>query len=175
MDWRRSHRSCPHDIRHAPATIRANGILTTADRHGMQPAVFRGASGSTLQVGSVPMLRIEVAVLERMPVRMIVSWYTPIGQAHRITIALHSMMDETRALHGCVGCSVSTRIREQGIVRYVEEWQTEEDLRQRVRSSAFSGLAALMEYASKPPRVEFALPGGNRGLDFVEEVQRSRN
>ena len=113
-------------------------------------------------------------MLEQMPVRMIVCWLTPIGQAHRITMALHSMMDDTRALHGCVGCSVSTRIRDQGVVRYVEEWQTEEDLRRRVRSSAFTGLAALMEYAMKPPRVEFALPGGTRGLDFVEEVQRVR-
>ena len=112
--------------------------------------------------------------MEQMPVRMIVCWLTPIGQAHRITMALHSMMDDTRALHGCVGCSVSTRIRDQGVVRYVEEWQTEEDLRRRVRSSAFTGLASLMEYAVKPPRVEFALPGGTRGLDFVEEVQRVR-
>jgi quinol monooxygenase YgiN len=106
---------------------------------------------------------------------MIVCWLAPIGQAHRITMALHSMMDETRVLHGCVGCSVSTRIRDQGIVRYVEEWQTEDDLRRRVRSSAFTGLAALIEYAIKPPTIEFALPGGTRGLDFVEEVQQSRS
>ncbi len=123
---------------------------------------------------ATPMPCSRGSVLEQMPVRMIVCWLTPIGQAHRITMALHSMMDDTRALHGCVGCSVSTRIRDQGVVRYVEEWQTEEDLRRRVRSSAFTGLAALMEYAMKPPRVEFALPGGTRGLDFVEEVQRVR-
>jgi quinol monooxygenase YgiN len=115
------------------------------------------------------------SVLDRTPVRMTVSWLTPIGQAHRITMALHSMMDETRALHGCVGCSVSTHIRKRGIVRYIEEWQTEEDLRRRVRSSAFTDLATLIEYAVKPPRVEFALPGGNRGLDFVEEAQRTRS
>lgn len=114
-------------------------------------------------------------MLDRLPVRMTVSWFTPIGQAHRITMALHSMMDETRALHGCVGCSVSTRIRARGTVRYVEEWQTEEDLRRRVKSRSFTGLAALMEYAGKPPRIEFALPGGTRGLDFVEEVQQTRN
>ncbi len=84
------------------------------------------------------------------------------------------MMDEARAFHGCVGCFVSTHIRDRGVVRYIEEWRTEEDLRSRVRSSAFTGLAALMEDAARPPRVEFALPRGNRGLDFVEEVQRSR-
>jgi quinol monooxygenase YgiN len=106
---------------------------------------------------------------------MTVRWLAPIAQAHRITMALHSMVGETRALRGCVGCLVSTRIRQRGIVRYVEEWQTEEDLRRRVRSSGFTDLATLMELAPKPPRVEFALPGGIRGLDFVEEAQRLRH
>ena len=114
-------------------------------------------------------------MLDGPTVRMTVHWLAPIGQAHRITAALNSMIEETRSLHGCIGCTVSTRISNRGIVRYVEEWETEEDLRLRVRSSAFSSLAALIECAVKPPRVQFALPGGTRGLDFVEEVQRSRN
>jgi len=106
---------------------------------------------------------------------MTVSWLTPIGQAQRITVALHSMIDQTRAVHGCLGCSITTRIGKRALVRYTEEWESEEDLRRRVRSSAFTGVAALMESAIKPPRVEFALQSGTRGLDFVEEVQRSRN
>lgn len=114
-------------------------------------------------------------MLDARTVRMTVYWMAPIGQAHRITAALNSMIDETRALHGCLGCTVSTRISKKGIVRYVEEWETEEDLRLRVRSSGFRGLAALIEYAVKPPRVQFALPGGIRGLDFVEECQNTRN
>jgi quinol monooxygenase YgiN len=102
---------------------------------------------------------------------MTVSWLAPIGQAHRIVMALQSMLDETRAAHGCLGCSISTRINNRAVVRYVEEWRTEEDLRRRVGSRAFRSVSALMEYAVKPPRVEFTLPSGNRGLDFVEELQ----
>jgi len=114
-------------------------------------------------------------VLDGPTVRMTVHWLAPIGQAHRITAALNSMIEETRSLHGCIGCTVSTRISKKGIVRYVEEWQTEEDLRLRVRSRAFTNLATLIECAPTPPRVQFALPGGTRGLDFVEEVQRTRH
>jgi len=106
---------------------------------------------------------------------MTVSWLTPIAQAQRITEALHSMIDQTRAVHGCLGCSITTRISKRALVRYTEEWESEEDLRRRVRSSAFTDVATLMESAIKPPRVEFALHNGIRGLDFVEEVQRSRN
>jgi quinol monooxygenase YgiN len=109
-----------------------------------------------------------------MLIRMIISWSAPIGQAHRITLALHSMMDETRALRGCVGCTVTTRLRDQGVVRYVEEWKSEADLRGRIRSSTFTHLASLMEAGTTPPRVEFELPGGNRGFDFIEEARHSR-
>ena len=65
-------------------------------------------------------------------VRMTVEWVTPIGQTRAMTMALHSVADETRTAHGCVGCSVSTDIGNQGVVRYTEEWLTEEDLRQRL-------------------------------------------
>jgi quinol monooxygenase YgiN len=106
---------------------------------------------------------------------MAVRWSAPIGQAHRIAMALHSMMDETLASHGCVACAVSTHISSRGVIRYVEEWKTEEDLRQRLRSSTFASLAALMEDVARPPQVEFRLPGGRRGLDFVEDVQRLRS
>jgi len=101
---------------------------------------------------------------------MTISWLAPIGQARRIVVALQSMLDETRATHGCLGCSISTRINNRAVVRYVEEWRTEEDLRHRVGSRAFRSVSALMEYAVKPPRIEFILPSGTRGLEFVEDM-----
>jgi hypothetical protein len=59
-------------------------------------------------------------------------------------------------------------------VRYTEEWETEEDLRRRLEGSSFSNLAALIDEATEPPLVEFALPGGVRGLDYVEEARRAK-
>jgi quinol monooxygenase YgiN len=102
---------------------------------------------------------------------MTVEWFVPLGQARPITIALHSLMADARSARGCLGCFVSTGIKDQGTVRYVEEWQTEEDLRRRLESNAFVELAALIDDATEPPHVEFALPTGTRGLDFVEEVR----
>jgi len=106
-------------------------------------------------------------------VRMTVEWYVPLGQTRPITMALHSVAAETRALRGCVGCSVSTDIGNRGIVRYTEEWQTEDDMRMRVRSDTFAHLVALVEDATEPPRIEFTTANGTRGLDFVEEVRAS--
>jgi quinol monooxygenase YgiN len=107
-------------------------------------------------------------------VRMTVEWFVPLGQARPITQALHTMMVDMRRSHGCIGCSLSTGIRDQGTVRYMEEWETEDDLRRRLEGSSFSNLAALIDDATEPPLVEFALPGGVRGLDYVEEARRSK-
>ena len=102
---------------------------------------------------------------------MTIEWFVPLGQTRPITMALHSVAAETRTARGCVGCSVSTDIGNRGTVRYVEEWLTEDDLRQRVRSDTFVHLVTLMEDATQPPRIEFALAHETRGLDFVEEVR----
>ncbi len=105
-------------------------------------------------------------------VRMTVEWLLPLGQMMPITHALHSLATDIRAVRGCIGCSVSTDIGPRAAVRYMEEWKTEEDLRHRLQSDTFMKLVTLIEVAPQPPRIEFALPAGTRGLDFVEEVRR---
>ena len=107
-------------------------------------------------------------------VRMTIEWSVPIGQTRSITMALHSLASDVRSTVGCVSCSVSTDMANRGVVRYVEEWQTEEDLRQRVSADTFTPLIALMEEAAQPPRVEFALARGTRGFEFAEEVRGAR-
>jgi len=104
---------------------------------------------------------------------MTIEWLVPIGQSRPFTMALHSLAAETRPTHGCVGCSVATDIGKRGTVRYVEEWSSENDLRQRVLSDSFDHLVSLMEDAPQPPRVEFKLGRETRGLDFVAEVRAS--
>jgi quinol monooxygenase YgiN len=106
-------------------------------------------------------------------VRMTIEWHMPLGQTRPITMALHSLAADTRTTRGCIGCSVSTDIGKRGTVRYVEEWQTEDDLKRRVQSDTFSQLVTLIDDATQPPRIEFSLDRETRGLDFVEEVRRT--
>jgi quinol monooxygenase YgiN len=104
---------------------------------------------------------------------MTIEWFVPIGQTRPITLALHSLAAETRTVRGCIGCSLATDIGNRGTVRYSEEWLTEEDLRRRIRSDNFSQLATLMDDATQPPRIQFALAHETRGFDFLEEVRLS--
>ena len=104
-------------------------------------------------------------------VRMTVEWLVPPGQARSIALALHSISADLRVTPGCLRCSVSTELTARGAVRYTEEWDSEADLRARVGSKAFLRLAALLAASDLAPNVEFTLPAGARGVDFVEDVR----
>src|SRR5262245_45470818 len=107
--------------------------------------------------------------------RMTIEWSVPIGQTRPMTMALHSLAADVRPTFGCVSCSVSTDIANRGVVRYVEEWQSDDDLRLRVNGDTFMQVISLIEEAAHPPRIEFALARGTRGVEFIEEVRGARH
>ena len=106
------------------------------------------------------------------PVRMTVEWTVRPEQFRSVATALHSVMMATRAEPGCLNCSLATELGKRVTIQFVEAWESEESLKRHVRSDRFVTLAGLMESATEAPRVEFALPGGPRGLDYASEVRR---
>ncbi len=105
-------------------------------------------------------------------VRMVIEWFVPVAKTRFITDALHRLMVAARAEPGCVGCSVTTDVGDRGTIRYVEDWQSEADIQRQFRTERFTNLVALVEDGEEAPFVEFELPTGIRGLDYVEEVCR---
>jgi quinol monooxygenase YgiN len=83
--------------------------------------------------------------------------------------ALRFLMSATRLESGCQGCSVW--VDPDMTVHYVEEWETEADMRQRVRSSKFTSLLGVIESAQEQPRVQFDFVTSTRGLDYVTQVR----
>lgn len=86
--------------------------------------------------------------------------------------ALQGIMLSTRIEAGCIGCALSTEVGLRVAISYVEEWSDEEHLDRQLRSPRFAVLAELMEQASEPPVVEFALHEIRRGLDYADEIRR---
>ena len=83
--------------------------------------------------------------------------------------ALRFLMSGTRLEPGCRGCSVW--VDPDSTLQYVEEWDTEADMRQRVRSPRFTSLLGIIESADAPPRVQFDFVTSTRGLDYVAQVR----
>ena len=83
--------------------------------------------------------------------------------------ALRFLITGTRLEEGCSRCSAWAE--PDSTVHYVEEWETEADMRRRVRSPRFTSLLAVMEAARESPRVQFDFVTRTRGLDYVAEVR----
>ena len=103
---------------------------------------------------------------------MILRWRVAPAQAAAVTSALQDLMVRVRTAPGCTSCWVSTDIDERVDIRYVSEWEREDDLQRQIRSKDFLRLAELLERASEHPVVEFVLPTGVRGLEYAEMLRR---
>jgi quinol monooxygenase YgiN len=94
------------------------------------------------------------------------------GAARRskeVVAALRFLMVTTRLEPGCRNCGVW--IDSDSAVRYTEEWATEVDMRQRVRSERFTSLLSVIESVEEPPQVQFDFVTATRGLDYIAEVR----
>jgi quinol monooxygenase YgiN len=105
---------------------------------------------------------------------MTVQWCVLPRESAPIVAALHALMVAVRAEPGCLVCQLSTEVGRDVALCYVEEWKDEEDLKRQLGSTRFARLAELLERADEPPRVEFTLPSGVRGLEYAEEVRQQQ-
>ena len=110
-------------------------------------------------------------------IRLTLSITAARGESWRLIDALRSLMLPTRRERGCLSCQLllSSESSDPMRISYVEDWSSEEALREQVRSDRFSRLLELMESALEPPQLEFELGTGIRGLDYVEEVRADRS
>lgn len=88
--------------------------------------------------------------------------------AENLLEGLQFQVPSTRLEKGCVGCSAWYGTDQT--VRYVEEWATEADVRQRVLSPRFTSLLAVVE-AATDAEVLFDFVNQTRGLDYVLELR----
>jgi quinol monooxygenase YgiN len=93
---------------------------------------------------------------------------TSARSAQELLDSLRFLVMGTRLEAGCLGCSAWTD--PELIVRYLEDWASEADMRRRVRSDHFTLLLAIIESA-REPHVQFDFVTKTRGLDYVADVR----
>jgi quinol monooxygenase YgiN len=113
----------------------------------------------TASAETVPVVRLSLALRA-----------SPRG-AQDLLAALRFLLQTTRLEQGCLDCAVWSE--PESVVRYEEEWATEEDMRRRIGSDRFTSLLSVIECAQEPLRVEFEFVTTTRGLDYVAEVRQT--
>jgi quinol monooxygenase YgiN len=104
-------------------------------------------------------------------VRLVVVLAAPVRGTQQLLQALRFLALPTSFEPGCLGCRVLPEPDDESVVRYEEEWATEDALRLHVRSERFTQLLEVLESVPEAPRVQFDFVSQTRGLDYVEEVR----
>lgn len=96
----------------------------------------------------------------------------PLGKRRNELLGiLCSVRDITQNVPGCLGCWLDDGGYVRGPVSYVEEWESEDGLRQHLSSDLFRRLLVAMELASEPPEIHFHTVAESRGMELIEEAR----
>ena len=96
---------------------------------------------------------------------------TDAQQTDAVAQALRLLMRQAQAEESCIRCELLEVVESPEILLYIEEWSTVEDVERQIRSERIYRLLLVMEEASCPPKLEFALVPETRGLEYVEAVR----
>lgn len=88
--------------------------------------------------------------------------------------ALRAVMLPARLERRCGRAQVLRDVDAPDLVSYVEEWSSQADIDERIRSVPFNRLLALMEAAASAPTLEFRTISEVSGLEYVESVRDGR-
>jgi len=106
-------------------------------------------------------------------VRLVVVLSPPTGGIQQLLHALRFLALPTSFEPGCLGCRVLADDNDGSVVRYEEDWASEEALRLHVRSDRFTQLLEVLESVPEAPSVQFDFVSQTRGLDYIEEVRNT--
>ena len=96
------------------------------------------------------------------------------GQIWNTATALQRLMMQARQNRACIRCQLSLDLSSANTLHYIEEWQSEHDLRDQLQSERFHHMIALMETATEPPQFSLQLIARSFGIEYVEDAVRFR-
>jgi quinol monooxygenase YgiN len=96
----------------------------------------------------------------------------PPGGEKSMIDALRSVMLPARLERGCTRAQILRDVDAAEWIDYLEEWQSPEDMQERIRSDSFNRLLSLMEAAPTAPAIEFRDVSGIYGLEYVAAVRK---
>jgi len=85
--------------------------------------------------------------------------------------ALASIMFKTKFERGCIDCQYYAERENPRSVRYVEQWETLEDVELHIRAQQFGMLLSLMETAEEMPTLEIHTGSEILGLDYIRAAR----
>ena len=85
---------------------------------------------------------------------------------------MRGMLEPARVERGCLSYRLYEDVEDRNAFILVEEWKTQEDLENHIRTDNQRQLLALMDLLSEHPELQFNTVSHTAGMDFIEDVLR---
>jgi quinol monooxygenase YgiN len=92
------------------------------------------------------------------------------GEAGGLAAALRLVKTQALAQPGCADAHLSADLTNPDVLHYREDWVSEADFREEVRSERFKRLIRIIEASAEPPRLEVQLVSNTQGIEYVEQL-----
>jgi len=84
---------------------------------------------------------------------------------------LHAIIQPIRNEKGCMKCSICQDIENENIFRQIEEWTTQQDLYNHLRSDIFTVLLGTKNLLSEPLDIKFNAVSATTGIEAVKSAR----
>jgi len=90
------------------------------------------------------------------------------GEVNRL---LRSLIEPTRVETGCISCRLYHEEDDPNIMTWVEEWQSEADVKRHLRSPQYRKILAALDMADAEPQIRFDTVVETAGMRLIEEAR----
>lgn len=87
---------------------------------------------------------------------------------------LHSVVERTRALAGCISCSVYLDTENKNMIIFEKKWRNEEDMKRYLRSDDYQKVLLVIEMALAKPEIRFDTVTDSSGVEMIEKARSTK-
>ena len=86
---------------------------------------------------------------------------------------MRGMLEPARVERGCLSYRLYEDVEDRNIFILVEEWKTQKDMENHIRTDNQRRLLALMDFLSERPELRFNTVSQSAGMELIESVLHS--
>ena len=99
--------------------------------------------------------------------------FLPPERRRQVLELLRSVQGPTQVKPCCLAAQVYVEDGHNGAILYTEEWDSEEELCEHVRSELYRRVLAAMDISKSAPELRFYQVSTARGLELVSQIRNS--
>jgi quinol monooxygenase YgiN len=93
------------------------------------------------------------------------------GKQQEILDILMSVRGPSRAVSGCLECSIFEEHDEEPVILYLEKWRLRSEMVDHIRSALYTRVLKAMELSIEQPEISFYEISGRQGIELIEGVR----